>query len=46
MVIIKIVYNVMEDCIDNVDDINLKRIINKKLLNIIMFMETCVLDID
>ncbi len=34
------VYNIVENYKDNVTDTNLKEIINKKLLNIILLMES------
>ena len=37
-----ILYNVIEDYKNNITDTDLKKIINKKLLNIIVFMETYV----
>jgi len=39
---INIVYNVKEVVNETITDDNLKEIINKKLLNIISFMETCL----
>ena len=42
MSFINIVYNVKEVVNETVTDDNLKEIINKKLLNIISFMETCL----
>lgn len=41
MILINIVYNVVEKIDDTITDTDLKEIINKKLLNIILFMETC-----
>lgn len=40
MILINIVYNVVEEYKNDISNINLKKIINKKLLNIIIFMET------
>ena len=42
MSFINIVYNVKEVVNKTITDDNLKEIINKKLLNIISFMETCL----
>jgi len=39
---INIVYNVKEVVNETITDDNLKEIINKKLLNIISFLETCL----
>lgn len=36
-----IVYNIIEDYKNDITDTNLKDIINKKLLKIILFMESC-----
>jgi len=36
-----IVYNIIEDYKSDITDTNLKDIINKKLLKIILFMESC-----
>lgn len=36
-----IVYNIIEDYKKDITDTNLKDIINKKLLKIILFMESC-----
>ena len=41
MSFINIVYNVKEVVNKTITDNDLKEIINKKLLNIILFMETC-----
>lgn len=40
MILINMVYNIVENYKDNVTDTNLKEIINKKLLNIILLMES------
>lgn len=41
MSFINIIYNVKEIVNKTITDNDLKEIINKKLLNIILFMETC-----
>lgn len=41
MILINIVYNVIEEYKNTVTDTDLKEIINKKLLAIILFMENC-----
>ena len=41
-----IVYNIIEDYKNDITDTNLKDIINKKLLKIILFMESCTNEVN